>query len=124
MVNLWDFFKDILFTFTRSHFHPQLDTLVQEHIPDLYVHFQSQVSFSNKLFLFIQNLNVSLGNPHEPLRKQLVLDSLHHLPLSPNRLQVIVLLSTSSCQFYCCGHRHGHGHHGLHGHGLGLGQCY
>ena len=52
MVNLWDFFKDILFTFTRSHFHPQLDTLVQEHIPDLYVHFQSQVSFSDKLFLF------------------------------------------------------------------------
>ena len=94
----WGFKKElleILYTFSLSHFQPQLDTLVQEHIPDLYVHFQSQVSFSDKLLLFIQNLNVNAGNPHEPLRKQLVLDSLHHLPLSSNRLQVIVLLSTS-----------------------------
>ena len=116
MVNLGDLKKNCWKSFILFHFHPQLDTLVQEHIPDLYVHFQSQVSFSDKLFLFIQNLNVSLGNPHEPLRKQLVLDSLHHLPLSPDRLQVIVLLSW--CQFVC----RGHGHH--HVHGIGLGQCY
>ena len=75
----------------------QLDTLVQEHIPDLYVHFQSQVSSSSqywqknwpscccKLYLFFK---LSPGDPHKPLREQLVLDPLHHLPLSPDCLQV------------------------------------
>ena len=38
-----------------------------------------------KLYLFF---NLSPGDPHKPLREQLVLDPLHHLPLSPDCLQV------------------------------------
>ena len=41
----------------------QLDTLVQEHIPDLYVHFQSQVRVSNKTnsnCFFLQAIHTNL----------------------------------------------------------------
>ena len=68
----------------------QLDTLIEQHMPDLHVHFQVKIfeilklsDFNNLFFL----LSVA-GNPHQPVRQPLVSHIIYFLCLGVSIKQV------------------------------------